>query len=72
MIPTMLPPEMLPVVVIAFAPAAMIPIMLPPEMLPVTDRDDSVPTEVMFGWALVVTVPAVVALTAVPLTLLTN
>ena len=35
-------------------------------VLPVTDRDDSVPTEVMFGWALVVTVPAVVALVAVP------
>jgi hypothetical protein len=31
----MLPPVMLPVVVIALAPAAIIPMMLPPVMLPV-------------------------------------
>ena len=37
----------------------------PPETLPVTDKLDSVPTDVMFGCAAVVTVPAVVALVAV-------
>ena len=34
---------------------------MPKVPLPVTASDDSVPTEVMFGCAFVVTVPAVVA-----------
>ena len=48
---------------------------LPPVMLPVTDTDVNVPTEVILGCALVVTVPAVVAdvadvaLATVPVTL---
>ena len=33
---------------------------------PLTASDDSVPTDVMFGWALVVTVPAVLAMLALP------
>ena len=36
------------------------------ETFPVTASEVNVPTEVMFGWALVVTVPAVVAEVAVP------
>jgi hypothetical protein len=39
---------------------------LPDVILPVTARLVSVPTEVIFGCALVVTVPAVVAVLAVP------
>ena len=39
---------------------------LPDVILPVTAKLDNVPTEVIFGCAAVVTVPAVVALLAVP------
>jgi len=39
---------------------------------PVTVRDVKVPTEVMFPWAAVVTVPAVVAVLALPVTLPVN
>ena len=45
--------------------------VLPPEMFPavtspVTESVDNAPTEVMFGCAAVVTVPAVIAAVAVP------
>ena len=45
---------------------------LPDETLPVTVKLDNVPVEVMLGCALVVTVPAVVALVATPLKAPTN
>ncbi len=40
--------------------------------MPVTAAEVSVPTDVMLGWAAVVTVPAVVALVAAPLSAPTN
>ena len=40
--------------------------------VPLTPNDDNVPTDVMFGCAAVVTVPAVVALVAAPLNAPTN
>ena len=40
--------------------------------VPLTPNDVNVPTEVMFGWAAVVTVPAVVAEVAAPLNAPTN
>jgi len=46
-------------------PVAMFDISRVPVMVPLTPNDVSVPTEVMFGCAAVVTVPAVVALPAV-------
>jgi hypothetical protein len=42
---------------------------LPALALPVTPNDVSVPTDVILGWAAVVTVPAVVALGTAPVTL---
>ena len=46
--------------------------MFPAATLPVTAKEVNVPTDVMFGCAFVVTVPAVVAVVAVPLNAPTN
>jgi hypothetical protein len=55
-----------------FAVAALPKLALPDVILPVTPKLVSVPTDVIFGCAAVVTVPAVVALVAAPLNAPTN
>ena len=63
---TVIPVNKLPLPLKKLAVTKLPKLALPDVILPVTARLVNVPTEVMFGCAAVVTVPAVVALLAVP------